>query len=89
MATPPEGWVAPAIKNGASAPRVPRTSWPLDDTGHDAQGFQQLLRESILPLLRSVLRTLHVQEHSCSLCAPKVVTFDAKYGLTCRLCNPR
>lgn len=74
--------------DATAAPLIPTMWWPLD-TRHDAQAFREVLRGTVLPLLRSVLRRLHFQEHCCDLCRPKVITFDAKYGLTCRLCNHR
>ena len=74
--------------DATAAPLIPTISWPLD-TRQEAQAFRQLLRGTVLPLLRSVLRRLHFEEHCCDLCRPKVVTFDAKYGLTCQLCNHR
>eukprot|EP00435_Cladocopium_sp_Y103_P036568 s1012_g9.t1 len=58
---------------------IPTIWWPFDTT-HEGH---------VLPPLRSVLRRLHFQEHSCDLCRANVVTFDAKYGLACRLCNHR
>ena len=62
--------------------------WPLD-TRHEPSIFQQLLLQDVLPPLRALLRKLHFQEHVCDTCRSPVVTFDAKYGLTCRLCNHR
>eukprot|EP00438_Fugacium_kawagutii_P019339 Skav202390 [mRNA] locus=scaffold1406:411525:413741:- [translate_table: standard] len=67
---------------------LPTLRWPLD-TRNGAQAFQQFLRDAVLPMLRAALRKLHFQDHSCDICRAKVVTFDAKYGLTCRLCNHR
>lgn len=74
--------------DATAAPLIPTIWWPLDSR-NEGQAFQQVLRGEVLPLLRAVLRRLHFQEHCCDLCRPKVVTFDAKYGLTCRLCNHR
>ena len=43
----------------------------------------------ILPYLRESVHAQHYVEHKCELCAVPVVTLDAKYGLTCALCNHR
>ena len=65
-----------------------RLAWQLD-TQHEQQTFQAFVRQEVLPAMRNMLRTMHFQEHRCDLCDVPVVTFDAKYGLTCKLCNHR
>ena len=50
--------------------------------------FQAALVQ-ILPYLREAVHAQHYVEHKCELCAVPVVTLDAKYGLTCALCNHR
>lgn len=50
--------------------------------------FQAALVQ-ILPHLREAVHAQHYVEHKCELCAVPVVTLDAKYGLTCALCNHR
>ena len=53
--------------------QAPELYWPLDST-HRGQEFRSVLERA---------------QHRCNLCAVPVVTFDAKYGLTCPLCNHR
>ena len=50
--------------------------------------FQAVLVH-ILPHLRQAVHVRHYVEHKCELCEVPVVTLDAKYGLTCALCNHR
>ena len=50
--------------------------------------FQAVLVH-ILPHLRQAVHARHYVEHKCELCEVPVVTLDAKYGLTCALCNHR
>ncbi|CAK9089942.1 Uncharacterized protein (Fragment), partial [Durusdinium trenchii] len=70
------------------APHVLRSvAWPLDGQ-HQTQAWQGIL-ERILPLLSGLVRDIHFREHVCHLCAVPAVTLDAKYGMTCSLCNHR
>ena len=62
-------------------------SWPLD-SGHDGATFRACL-EAVFPILQSAFHRQHFLEHRCDKCAVPVVTLDAKYGLTCALCNHR
>lgn len=50
--------------------------------------FQAVLVE-VVPHLRAALHAQHYVDHKCEHCAVPVVTLDAKYGLTCALCNHR
>ena len=62
--------------------------WPLE-ARHSPDAFQTTLQEAVLPLLHRIFQQVHFQQHSCQLCSISAVTFDAKYGLSCRLCNFR
>lgn len=44
---------------------------------------------SVLPALRAAIHQQHYVQHRCELCQVSCVTLDAKYGLTCALCNHR
>lgn len=66
---------------------LPSFAWPLD--GQHQTDAWLLCLDRLLPLLSSLVRDLHFREHSCTLCAVPAVTVDAKYGMTCSLCNHR
>ena len=51
--------------------------------------FQAVLVQVVVPHLRAALHAQHYVDHKCEHCAVPVVTLDAKYGLTCALCNHR
>ena len=70
-----------------SADFVQSVFWPLDST-HDASDFRSCLTE-VFPVLQQYFQETHFLQHSCRLCEARVVTFDAKYGLACHLCNHR
>ena len=67
--------------------QVSQQAWPLE-ARHDSSGFLDAI-EAVLPTLRASLTRLHFEEHRCDLCDVGVVTLDAKYGLSCPLCNHR
>lgn len=56
--------------------------------GKESVEFQETLTR-VIPVLRGALHEEHYVHHRCELCKPACVTLDAKYGLTCALCNHR
>ena len=43
----------------------------------------------VFPELNKCFHAMHFSDHKCKLCEVPVVTFDAKYGLACSVCNHR
>ena len=61
--------------------------WPFD-AGHEGPAFRRCL-DAVFPVLQTAFHRQHFLEHRCEKCRVPVVTLDAKYGLTCTLCNHR